>query len=254
MEKISLNECIIELTRKCNMACPHCLRGEAENLDMKLEYIENLFKRVNFISTLTLTGGEPSLKPEIINNLVRLAKKHKVDIGNFYIATNGKRVTNEFILAVMNLYLYCSDNEVSQLEVSTDKFHDVDEKIKRNMEKLRVFKFTGVKHDIDEKYLINQGNASLNYGGRELSISKYDYDTDTHINEGQIYLNCKGNILPSCDLSYENQDAKNLILGNVMDENFDILESVKKFNEFLDKDETGNFKFSTEIMSLLDLV
>ena len=34
---VELNSMAIEVTRRCNMACPHCLRGEAQgiNIDTK---------------------------------------------------------------------------------------------------------------------------------------------------------------------------------------------------------------------------
>jgi len=45
---------VIEVTRRCNMECEHCLRGEAENVDMDIKYIEKLFQKIDYISTLSL--------------------------------------------------------------------------------------------------------------------------------------------------------------------------------------------------------
>ena len=33
----------IELTRRCNMACKHCLRGDAQNLTISKEIIDKIF-------------------------------------------------------------------------------------------------------------------------------------------------------------------------------------------------------------------
>lgn len=33
---------VIEVTRKCNLACDHCFRGCAQNMNIKLEYIDKL--------------------------------------------------------------------------------------------------------------------------------------------------------------------------------------------------------------------
>ena len=33
---------ILEVTRRCNMCCAHCLRGEAENIDMQKETIDKV--------------------------------------------------------------------------------------------------------------------------------------------------------------------------------------------------------------------
>jgi MoaA/NifB/PqqE/SkfB family radical SAM enzyme len=52
------------------MQCPHCLRGTAQRIDMNLEYVKKLFSQVKFLGSLTLTGGEPSLVPNIIDEII----------------------------------------------------------------------------------------------------------------------------------------------------------------------------------------
>ena len=66
MEKIQLDSLVIEVTRRCQLKCEHCLRGNAQKRDMSRDYIKDLFKKVGYISNLTFTGGEPSLVPHII--------------------------------------------------------------------------------------------------------------------------------------------------------------------------------------------
>ena len=108
MEKISLDQATIELTRRCNMACEHCLRGDAENMDMPTKYLEQFFSKVDYVSSLCLTGGEPSLVPEKIREVIKIAKKHNVEINSFDVTINGKRVTDDFMVAMIELYNYCS--------------------------------------------------------------------------------------------------------------------------------------------------
>ena len=68
LNNIVYKDLFIEVTRRCNMSCKHCLRGDAQNLDIKLESIDlflsklknKCFKRILF------TGGEPSLNVEAI--------------------------------------------------------------------------------------------------------------------------------------------------------------------------------------------
>lgn len=38
-KKLQLNEFAIEITRKCNMKCAHCLRGEAQKRNIHKKYI-----------------------------------------------------------------------------------------------------------------------------------------------------------------------------------------------------------------------
>lgn len=55
---------VIEVTRRCNMCCAHCLRGDAEAVDIQERYIDaflDSFANAGYISSLTFTGGEISL-------------------------------------------------------------------------------------------------------------------------------------------------------------------------------------------------
>ena len=57
---------ILEVTRRCNMCCAHCLRGEAENIDMQKETIDKVLDLVDKIECVTFSGGEPSLNLPLI--------------------------------------------------------------------------------------------------------------------------------------------------------------------------------------------
>ena len=64
MQITSVDTVVIEITRRCNMCCAHCLRGDAENVDINSKYVDaffNSFKDGAFISNITFTGGEISL-------------------------------------------------------------------------------------------------------------------------------------------------------------------------------------------------
>jgi organic radical activating enzyme len=231
--KIHIPDLIIEITRNCNMECMHCLRGEKQDIDMDLIYIEILFNRIESIGSLTLTGGEPSLKPNIIKWIILLAKRYNIDIGNFYIVTNGKKIADQFLIELINLYLYCSDNEISSVKVSHDDYHEYHEE----GERLKVFSFVQFQEEektSDYPYhfpsWINEGKAKENgIGEREISFDDIILNEEgEEIEEGNIYLNCKGNIIKGCDYSYTSQDKEENIICKV--ENFS-LESIKAFIE-----------------------
>lgn len=40
MRIYSANNVFIEVTRRCNMCCAHCLRGDAESIDIQEKYID----------------------------------------------------------------------------------------------------------------------------------------------------------------------------------------------------------------------
>lgn len=230
-----INNAVIELTRRCNMSCAHCLRGDAENLDMKRYYLESFFSKVRYISHLTLTGGEPSLVPEIIHMVIDVAEKHGVEIGSFYVATNAKALTPTFTEAVMRFYAFCTDNEMSGVEWSNDIYHDDPEptkgfqylkmltfaKPKWQEESKPVFYGNGAeefnrRHFENGKWkyagggIIDEGRASYSVPAqRALEVHRMElseYDEDETVEESEIYLNCKGWIINGCDWSYERQD------------------------------------------------
>ncbi len=230
MERMSLDHATIELTRRCNMQCAHCLRGDAENLDISTKYLETFFSKVDYISCLCLTGGEPSLVPDIIQTVIRIAKKHDTEIGSFDVTVNGKIVSDAFMVSMINLYNYCSDNEVSVLSLSNDMYHDP---IRDNAEKLSAFSFFTKRVKTVDSYVLNEGNAEKNgIGNYNDTIYGYEVDADnSHIQDGTVYLNCRGNIIPSYDMSYENQDRpKNIVchVDNMTVEEFELFEVGEK--------------------------
>lgn len=238
---------VIELTRRCNMQCAHCLRGEAQKISQKREHIAAVFSQVDYISSLTLTGGEPSIVPHIINMIIDGATVYNVDIGNFYIATNGKKITPKFVEAVERLYRYCSDNEISAVEISNDVYHD-NPKWTDAYEALLELPYAHKKWDvnrdsrnmIDGKWeydpyrVIAQGRALDNgLGYKDIEIDNItinaigEIDEDARI-EGTIYLNCKGWIISGCDWSFATQDDKSFEgrICHVKDFSF---EAIKKY-------------------------
>jgi len=229
------------------MDCDHCLRGNVQNCDIDNKYIEAVFKKIDSIQSLSITGGEPSLVPEKIFFILEIAKKYKVDIGGFYIATNGKKISNEFIRAIFELYMYCDDKEEGCiLNYSNDQYHgyciEDENEYQRSISMLKAFSFTSTKYDssemnkneeINENRMLPEGKAINNfsaYGKRDIDIYSLEIEEDCII--GDIYLNCKGNILPHCDLSYETQDIDFLIIGNIID--IDFIKNTEKFNTRLE--------------------
>ena len=56
----------IEVTQRCNLNCDHCLRGCARNVNITKEIIDKTLDNFEHISSITFTGGEPTLNPEAI--------------------------------------------------------------------------------------------------------------------------------------------------------------------------------------------
>jgi len=199
---MNIPNCIIEITRMCNMTCAHCLRGDMQDMCMKEEHLDSLFSKADYISTLTLTGGEPSLRPDIIRLVLNKAKQYNVEVGSFYIATNGKGITSEFAMVCLEWFLYCEDKEYCMVELSNDTFHDDSD----NDNLLQGLSFYSQREPMRRDGVISMGRAQdYGIGMRSLDVSGYEIE-EGMIVEGEIYLNCEGYIVSSCDLSYDDQE------------------------------------------------
>lgn len=207
---MELSNVFIEITRECNLECEHCLRGDAQDLSIPPNYIDVLFSQVEYINSLTITGGEPSLRPELIYYIKESALKNRTEIGNFYLATNAVHVSDKFILSLLELYLYCSENEMTMVEISNDEFHDTINDFGKD--RLMALKFVQMKHeeknklsyDSDPRAIIAEGRG-WHLGNR--IIEYYSLD-EVEPEEWELYLNAEGYIINGCDWSYESQKAQ----------------------------------------------
>ena len=224
---LRIDSLIVEVTRRCNMRCEHCLRGEPQNKSMKIKYVDSLFSKINTIGSITFTGGEPSLVPHIIRNIIRSANSYGVDIGNFYIATNAKKITKSFLETITYVYNCCSDNEISHIVYSNDRYHESQTyKQIYKLEEWAEYEMGNsdlVSPRISKKYafeplIIREGRAS--WGEKENKREKFRfeyYDDNINIMDEPIYLNCNGYIIAGCDWSYESQNKKEHKICHVKD-------------------------------------
>ena len=199
---------IIEVTRRCNMECAHCLRGCQQNKDISIAHIDELLSRVDYINSITFTGGEPSLNVKAIEYTLEQCKDRGIEVGSFYIATNGKIIDESFIIACLKWYAYCYEKGMCSVNVSNDGWHA--EEGNYNTELLDGLSFFSRKHSEESVYYyqsaINEGNAYENgIGARENTDYGFKIDDELFF-EGDVYLNVNGDIISGCDWSYESQE------------------------------------------------
>lgn len=216
------NNVVIEITRRCNMCCAHCLRGDAENVDIQEKYINaflDSFSGRRYIGTIVFTGGEISLNIPAIRYTLKAVKERNISVGSFYMVTNGKAVDKmeDLALASLEWWNYCDEKDeyLCGLCISSDNFH---EEISDESASI----LSGLKYnrddmvtDFHEKYLLNEGRAktlnddwSLKREPRtpELVVDYTGNDKiGININEGELYLNTVGDVVVGCDWSYESQ-------------------------------------------------
>jgi MoaA/NifB/PqqE/SkfB family radical SAM enzyme len=217
-EKVTVNRMMFEVTRRCNAKCQHCLRGAAQKVDMSDGVIENALKDVSYINSITFTGGEPSLAVDKILKILQVVKKNGIDVGNFYLVTNGKKSSMSLMQAMIKWYGYCFDNEISSLVISKDQYHKEEIPSVKSAEKLysALTFYNKTERDYEIKSIINDGLAYDNgIGDRYVEHNLVKTEQGEEIEE--IYISALGEILSCCDLSYQRQADE--ALGNVLKDN-----------------------------------
>lgn len=116
----------VELTRKCNMSCPHCMRGEAQNKTITKDVIDKLCHELTSVVSFGITGGEPFLEPDMLHYLiekVRLLPR----VFLLTLTTNGTVLTPS-VIEDMEKFCTTSDtlfkNRRCTLAISKDPYHE----------------------------------------------------------------------------------------------------------------------------------
>ena len=252
-KQVAVEHLVIEITRKCNMACPHCLRGDAQELDIREEYMDRLLDKVLSISTVTFTDGEPSLNVAAMESFLAKCKRHRIKPQGFYLATNGLAVTDRFLQACDSWDSYCMENickETGQsgllsykdavfmataamdarkycesgVALSLDRFHAPipAENIRRLMAK-PYFAADKIVDERSDGGWLRMGRAEHMepaWGPAPLGYwHGHDYSGEYGEREFEnLFLNADGALLYSCDLSYDKQET--LAYAHVLDEDW----------------------------------
>lgn len=106
----------VHFTKKCNLYCPFCYRGEREIVNEKpREFFIELIKYIKGLAPqIALGGGEPLVDPEFVKQLGIECKNQNI-ILNF--TTNGKAflmMTNREIVQLLK--------DITMISISFDKF------------------------------------------------------------------------------------------------------------------------------------
>lgn len=218
--QVKFKNLVLEVTRRCNMQCNHCMRGDAQDTDMDTTVIQRLFEGTREIKHLTLTGGEPSLCPEVIDYIAYYIRQNFCRIGSFFCATNAKEYSEPFVAALNKLYDLCADKKECILSVSIDQFHnDQDPTAIAQYRELPYYRGTKEKGLIRKADILSEGRAEKLGLGRvvippnerfyELTFNGFDMEVGD-----RVYVNAFGDVLASADLSYEKQSR--VRCGNIL--------------------------------------
>lgn len=221
---------ILEVTRRCNMNCAHCMRGEAQNVDMQKETVDKLLDSVSEIGHITFTGGEPTLNLPLIKYTFDRIREKQGCAPAFFVATNGKQGQKELMTILAEAYLHCSEPEACSVSISVDEFHEAHD---RSEDYLRILSFYSPDKEHhkagDWSWVLNLGNANFNgvgertpdVTGGNLCMEVYHSKTcGDWATVEEVVVTADGYIRKDCDYAYNDEDG--------------ILCSVDELGEYLD--------------------
>lgn len=196
----------IEVTRRCNMVCSHCMRGRSQARDMNLDLLDTFLRGIknSYVHTIFFTGGEPSLVPEIIDFTLSKILEYNIHIEECGVVTNGKDFSDYFI-EVSNkwgtiLNFFC--------EVSIDSYHpklseeDYDKIGKINNVASRLFN-SNSDHILNGGYAKKNGIGTIEMVSPVLMSTRYK---NHPLVLNTLVLTCDGDVLDSCSYEYTDTD------------------------------------------------
>lgn len=127
--KIAFNRLAVEITRKCQLQCAHCMRGDAQNINMDKTSITTLLNKTSDIEYLFFTGGEPTLNIDGMKFFLDTMIKNNIHLATLGIITNGVLLSEQFTDLLKRYYDWIDKSDSPykwyiKLEVSKDKYHN----------------------------------------------------------------------------------------------------------------------------------
>lgn len=118
-----VNSLTMEITRRCNKRCCHCMRGEAENLTMSTEIIDRVFDEVQNVQAVVIGNGEALLEMDTLEYFTTKLLESPWTVSCIEVTTNGtvcdKRIIDMFESVCLN-----RNGRFAVLRISNDAFHE----------------------------------------------------------------------------------------------------------------------------------
>lgn len=149
---------IWNLIRRCNLCCRHCYAISADHDfpgELSTEQILATMEDLQSfgVPALILSGGEPLMHPDIYE-IGRRAKEHGFYVG---LSTNGTLINESNRQAVADVGFDYLGISIDGLEVTHDKFRQMDGAFKASMAAIRECRDLGVK--VGMRFTVTSDNA-----------------------------------------------------------------------------------------------
>lgn len=209
--KLTFEHLTIETTRRCNMSCAHCLRGDAQNVDIEYKRIDDLLDQTQVIGHLDITGGEPTLNLDALEYILNGLCKRGIPLLEFGLNTNGLIYSERFVKIVkwckQIIDVSCSNclingNEYQpkrylsrcSIGVSLDRYHEQHDLCMEHYQK-----YKAALSDCADVLMIMRGNKPRNYGrARNLEVQKLNVDSIFELSKKQKIELLSKDYVPAC--------------------------------------------------------
>lgn len=122
--KFILHDLAIETTRRCNLKCEHCMRGESQNIDISKEIIDIILNNdeIQRIDHICFSGGEPTLNPNIIIYTIDKIIAENIDVLEIAMVTNGQIFNKDLVEAFNRFNEYRNQKNKQQIMINNSDF------------------------------------------------------------------------------------------------------------------------------------
>lgn len=224
-----INNLTLCLTRKCQLSCSHCMRGPAQKLTMDPQVVYDLMGQGLKIESLLLTGGEPTLAPDIMRLVGDGLHMTSTEVGSVSMVTNGISFTKKPMEAFDWIHRFTTNmhDDTSFITISKDQWHkfERDDPIRDNLSEHPLFH--GERGEIQTNQLLVVGNWDKTTGGYGESdehvpnLEKFKagecHNCPNAMGGFNVVVTAKGNVVLSENMSYKQEDDPANILCHVAD-------------------------------------
>lgn len=113
----------IEVTRRCNKKCLHCMKGDAQDVTMDKKTMDKIFHDVEDVEWIAIGSGEPLLELGRIEYLINKIIESRWSTRVIELTTNGS-ILDDRLIEILSLFCSAKDGNIAMLRISNDQFHD----------------------------------------------------------------------------------------------------------------------------------
>lgn len=108
-----------DITRRCNLNCKYCSKGDSQNKDITKEIVDKAIKELKdvYIAQIRFFGGEPFLNPEMIEYIIDKLIQEHILFTSINVFTNGT-IRSERIVNAFNKALRYFDEIAEEVEAT----------------------------------------------------------------------------------------------------------------------------------------